>query len=89
MSALTITLEGVPDELLALTATSEGMARARAAVLAAFPELKVRTSAELDTRTEQEKALDSSRAQEKAAWQAREEKLVEQARGFRSEVKTA
>jgi hypothetical protein len=36
MSSLTITLEGVPDELHAMTATPEGMARARAAVLDAF-----------------------------------------------------
>jgi hypothetical protein len=36
MSTLTITLEAVPDELLAMTATPEGMARARAAVLNAF-----------------------------------------------------
>jgi hypothetical protein len=36
MRSLTITLEGVPDELHAMTATPEGMARARAAVLDAF-----------------------------------------------------
>ena len=67
-----LTIEAVPDELVALAATPEGMARARAAVLAAFPEL--------DTRTDQEKALDAFRAQEKASWRAREEKLEIMAR---------
>jgi hypothetical protein len=73
----TITIDAVPDRLPALLATPEGMARARAAVLAAFPELV------LDTRTAIEKALDEHRAKEKAAWHTREEKLISQAREAR------
>lgn len=71
----TITIDAVPDELSALIATPEGMARARAAVIAAFPEI--------DTRTPREKEIDALLAKEKAAWRTREEKLITQAREAR------
>lgn len=67
----TITLE-LPNAFAEPLATPEGMARAHAAILAAFPEL--------DTRTDLEQALDDLRKQEKALWQAREKKLLQQAR---------
>jgi len=66
----TITIDAVPDALTALLATPEGMARARAAVLAAFPELTP------DTRTLSEKALDAVRVAQKARNQAKQAQLV-------------
>jgi hypothetical protein len=64
----TITIDAVPDELNALLATPEGMARARAAVLAAFPEV--------DTRTPREKEIDDFREEQKARYRAKQEKLI-------------
>lgn len=68
----TVTME-LPDEVAAILATPEGMERAREAVLKAFPELA--HTVPLDTRTPREKALDDYRAEQKAIWRARDEKL--------------
>lgn len=64
----TITIDAVPDELNALLATPEGMARARAAVLGAFPET--------DTRTASEKTVDAWWAYQKARERAKRERLI-------------
>lgn len=69
-----LTIEAVPDELIALTATPEGMARARAAVLAAFPELTH------GTRNQSEKAFADLRKKEK---DARQDKLTKRAEGVK------
>lgn len=74
MSTITIEMPGeVPETVIEQLATPEGMARARAALLAAFPELA--HTVPLDTRTPREKALDDYRAEQKAIWRARDEKL--------------
>lgn len=76
----TITLE-LPDAFAETLATPEGMARAHAAILAAFPEL--------DTRTNLEQALDDLRKQEKALWQARETKLLQQVQSAKTATEQA
>ncbi len=73
----TITLE-LPDNIAARLTTPEGMARAQAAVMAAFAHDADETS---DTRTPREKAIDAVRETQKAHAQKKREDLVASVRG--------
>ena len=73
----TITLE-LPDDIAARVTTPEGMARAQAAVMAAFAE---DTDEAFDTRTPREKAIDAVRETRKAHERKKREDLVAAVRG--------
>ena len=67
----TITLE-LPDDIAARLTTPEGMARAQAAVLAAF----AHDDDAADTRTPKEKAIDAVRTQQKSQARRKRDELV-------------
>nr|WP_309695689.1 hypothetical protein [Armatimonas sp.] len=68
----TITLN-LPDNIAAWLTTPEGMARAEAAVLAAFAEDDDDAT---DTRTPKEKAIDAVRVQQKSHARRKRDELV-------------
>ncbi|MCX6369566.1 MAG: hypothetical protein NTX57_23105 [Armatimonadetes bacterium] len=72
----TITLN-LPDNIAAWLTTPEGMARAEAAVLAAFADDDDAT----DTRTPKEKAIDAVRTQQKSQARRKRDELVASVRG--------